>query len=506
MISLTVTQYLTAHPAPAIDWSNTPVVAESMKQAEQQAIAKLRPLEASIKEYYRNVTMRDGAVNTIKVIAPARKPAGGSPLIALIFGGGWVSGSVEQITPQARALVRLFDAVVVSIDYRLAPQHMFPIGQNDCWDSLKWIAAHADELEADPEQAFIVGGVSAGGTNSVVAAALAIEEPLKYPLTGQLLSVPVTMSATTVPEKYRPHFLSREHNRNAPFLTTVGVEDIGRRTTGWEDLSPLRHVVMTKTPLSKLPPTYLQACGMDPMRDDALIFDEMLKTAGVRTKLDFYPGCPHAFWMFIPDLDISKKAMADMMVQVALNQPDNLLVYSSSRPVDSKCSVSVMHFCLESTVPLDTDTTQRFLSRGGLPCKPLAPNGRKKSCRIQIILVELLRSNVLLFTCNISISHNIADQLNISSSILVHLFFPVGLEGNAHTSVQLHLVRLALYPLHLAVNEQSLASVGFFVVLLPRWETTFGTAAPWLSQDTRKRCKSIAQFTRAASAYVAGTH
>lgn len=170
---------------------------------------------------------------------------------------------------------------------------------HDAIDSAKWIAAHASELGADPKQGFIVGGISAGGTLSSVITLASYTEDFAHPITGQWLCVPSVMSPETAPEKYKKYHRSMEHNADAPVLPASAIDAIGKHTE--VDLaSPLRYPVLNKTPLEKLPPTYFQADGLDPLRDDALIYEEMLKEAGVKTRIDFYPGCPHAHFAFCP--------------------------------------------------------------------------------------------------------------------------------------------------------------------------------------------------------------
>ena len=217
-------------------------------------------------------------------------------------------------TAYARAWVRLFGAVVVSISYRLAPQYKFPISQYDGIDTAKWLAEHASEIGADPTTGFIIGGISAGGTLASVITNQSLTEKFDHPVTGQWLSVPSMMDHESVPEKYKPYFLSMEHNVDVPVLPASALPDL-KKHIEWDDKSPLRYPVLNKdVPLSSIPPTYLQSDGLDPLRDDALIYEEMLKEAGVKTKIDFYPGCPHAHFQVMPGLELSNKATGDIMV------------------------------------------------------------------------------------------------------------------------------------------------------------------------------------------------
>ncbi|TKA71637.1 hypothetical protein B0A55_07573 [Friedmanniomyces simplex] len=310
-----VFEFTEKNPSPPLDWSDATALKSLMVIVTAANMNQLGPAESSIEESERQIPMRDGYESTIKIHKPASKPSAGSPLVVLIFGGGFVSGAVDQMTPQARALVRQFSAVAVNISYRLGPENKWPVPSNDAWDSLKWVAAHAAELGADPSKGFIVGGISAGATHALALTNLSLQEKLDPPLTGQYLCIPGIMDAQHVPEKYKEYFLSREHNAHAPILDAAALNALTAHLE-WDDMSPLRFPVLfqDKIPLSSLPPTYFQVCGMDPIRDDGLIYEEMLKEAGAKTKMDFYPGCPHGHWAFMPGIEVSNKALGETMV------------------------------------------------------------------------------------------------------------------------------------------------------------------------------------------------
>ena len=202
--------------------------------------------------------------------------------------------------------------MAVSISYRLAPQYKFPTASHDSLDSIKWIADHASELGADPTKGFIVGGVSAGGTQAAVITTQAVKDKLAHPITGQWLSIPSLMSLDNVPAKYKSYLLAAEHNVDVPVLPLQALVDISKHVE-WDDDSPLRWPVLSDAPLSSLPPTFLQSDGLDPLRDDALIYEEMLKEAGVPTRINFYPGCPHAHFALFPGIEVTNRAVADIM-------------------------------------------------------------------------------------------------------------------------------------------------------------------------------------------------
>ena len=180
---------------------------------------------------------------------------------------------------------------------------------------MKWIADNAagSVLQSDPKQGFIMGGVSAGGALTAAFSRLFQQEPLAHPLTGQWLSVPSIMDPMNLPERYKSNHSSAEEFAEGKFLSKSARHWL-QKFVEWDVTSPLRYAINSKTPISGQPRTYFQIDGMDPLRDDGLIYDEMLKEAGVPSKVDIYPGCPHAHFAVFLGLEITKKADIDTVV------------------------------------------------------------------------------------------------------------------------------------------------------------------------------------------------
>lgn len=303
-----------AHPTPPPNWDDAKSIAANMKAISQQGLMDAGAPEPSLVEQYIDIPVRDGFPSRTKVYRPAERPSGGSPLIIHIFGGGWISGDCDQSTPTCRSWVRLFGAVVVSISYRLAPEHKWPVPWDDAWDGVAWIAAHAEDLHADPKSGFVVGGVSAGAALSAFITSQSQIEPLAHPITGQWLSAPSLIPADAVPEKFAAHHISMLDNADAPILPASALESL-KRHTEWDPTSPKRYPSLyPPLILRQLPRTYLQACGMDSLRDDALVYHEMLVEAGVDAKVDLYEGCPHAHFAFMPGIGPSEKAEKDILI------------------------------------------------------------------------------------------------------------------------------------------------------------------------------------------------
>ena len=266
-------------------------------------------------ESVMTIPMRDGHESEIRVFKPASPPPTGSPLVALLFGGGFITGSNIQLVPIARSVAALYGAVAVALSYRRAPEYKFPTAPHDAWDSVQWLAANAKSLGADPALGFVLGGISAGGGLTITTAQRAMKENLSPPLTGLWSCIPVALDESTVPEKYKDMFHSRHQNSTAPLLDGKYmniVTDLYQPDTMSEDYSPFNSDIG----FEGLPKTYVQICGMDPLRDDGLIYERAIREKGVQTKLDVYPGLPHAFFSAFPDLKQSARYRSDIAVKM----------------------------------------------------------------------------------------------------------------------------------------------------------------------------------------------
>lgn len=281
-----------------------------MRTAVATVNAALPPAQDIIEDEIA-VPMRDGYQAVAKVRKSKLSSVDGSPLVILAFGGGWIAGDNEQMIVEARALVRAFSAVVVNISYRLAPEHKFPQGWEDSWDNLVWLVDHASELGADPTKGLIMGGTSAGAGLAAVCARKAQVKPLAYPLTGQWLNVPSILSEHHIPEKWKHLYISKQQNEHAPIFPSSALGAL-QKHTGWDTKSPWRSPMSSTHPLVGLPKAYIQVDGMDCLRDDGLLYDEMLKEAGVETRCDLYAGCPHAHTAFVPG-EAAEKALIDLV-------------------------------------------------------------------------------------------------------------------------------------------------------------------------------------------------
>lgn len=285
------------------------------------------PIDDDITESVMTIPMRDGYQNEIRICKQEKPDSDSkedsqvpSPLVVLIFGGGWALGTNRQFLPFARAAAALYSVTAVTLSYRLAPEYPFPTAPNDVWDSIQWLAANAAFIGADPSAGFIVGGGSAGANLSAVVLHRAIRENLQPPLTGIWACIPFFFDGDdndSIPHEYRDLFLSRTQPEclNATCMDTESLSstfDIYRPDTKSPDFSPFNDPAS----FAKSPPAYIQVAGLDPLRDDGLIYERTLRANGIRTKLDVYPGVPHGFFSAYPQLELSREFLVDAVVGI----------------------------------------------------------------------------------------------------------------------------------------------------------------------------------------------
>ena len=189
----------------------------------QQAAAGPPPDYSGVKKSTVQVPVRDGSSIPTVVYQPDNASAPG-PLVVLFHGGGFCIGIPEMEEALGLEIVRKFGGVALSVDYRLAPEHPFPGPTDDSFDALKWAAANAKSLGADPSKGFIIGGTSAGAIISSVLSHQARDEKLSPPLTGVWLNVPHVVGQSVLPEKYRSIHTSQAQNSDAPILDKKAID------------------------------------------------------------------------------------------------------------------------------------------------------------------------------------------------------------------------------------------------------------------------------------------
>ncbi len=212
--------------------------------------------------------------------------AGPFPVILYFHGGGWVIGTKEVYDGGARGLSKAANAVVVSVDYRLAPEHKFPAQHDDALAAYRWVLANAASIKGDPKKVALAGE-SAGGNLAVATAIAARDAKLQMPL--HVLSVyPIAQADTTTPS-YNEHADAKPLNR--PMMTWFAGHTV--RTPA--DLQDPR-ISLTKASLAGLPGTTIITAQFDPLRSDGEMLENALRSAGVAVERRHYEGVTHEFF------------------------------------------------------------------------------------------------------------------------------------------------------------------------------------------------------------------
>jgi acetyl esterase len=235
--------------------------------------------------------VRDILVPGADGLLPARvydpAPHEDLPLVVYVHGGGWTLGSVQAADGPCRRLAHQARCVVVSLEYRLAPESPFPAPLDDCVAAIGWILDDPSRIVANPTSVVTLGD-SAGG-NLVLAAVLQRRDQGGRQPDAQMLVYPCV---TSPHENSLP---SMTENADAPVLTAKTMAWYWDTYLGGKQADSRVDILRTAD-LSGLPPTLVVAAGLDPLRDEASLLADRLVEAGVDTLLSVYDGAVHGFW------------------------------------------------------------------------------------------------------------------------------------------------------------------------------------------------------------------
>lgn len=233
----------------------------------------------------RHVQLDDGDI-LVRCLTPRGSGDISFPVLFWIHGGGWIVGSVELDDYYLRIICVEIQIAIINVEYRLAPEHPFPIGLNDCYAALKWTVNNQALFGGDISRGFLIGGQSAGSNYGAVLAYRARDDSFfeNRRLSGTILQLPIVLHPDAHPEKYKDELLSVDECRDTPLLNGEQMK-ITWVELGAEPLNPECSPFLYSSHAG-LPPTYLQVCGQDPLRDEALVYEKLLKEANVATRLD----------------------------------------------------------------------------------------------------------------------------------------------------------------------------------------------------------------------------
>jgi len=278
MAAMPKTDYATVTPAEVRAVFDNP-----MAFGDPPAVAKVQDLELAL----------EGRTLPARFYLP-EGTASPAPLIVYYHGGGWVIGTIETHDGTCRALANASGTAVLSVGYRLAPEHPYPAPVEDCYDALKWAAAHAAELGCDPDR-LAVAGDSAGGNLSAAVSIMA-RDRAGPALRHQLLIYPVINDDYSLPSY-------AENGGGEYFLGTEDMRWFWEHYLGDAQAAPLARVGTTAN-LSNLPNATVITAEYDPLRDEGVAYAARLAEAGIAVDAAVAPGMVHGFFsMFqiVPD-------------------------------------------------------------------------------------------------------------------------------------------------------------------------------------------------------------
>jgi len=232
----------------------------------------------------KQITGRNGAI-PIRIYLPEQKE--NLPVIVFYHGGGFVIGNLRSHDKVCRRICKMNQAIVVAVDYRLAPEHKFPAAAEDSYDATKWVSENIQEYGGDPKQ-LIVMGDSAGANLATVTAIQARD------LGGPKIALQVLVYPTVDARMSHPSINS---NADGYILTKELMEWFLNHysNTAADKLNPLMSPLLADD-LSNLPPALVQTAEFDPLRDEGIAYAEKLKAAGNQVQYTNYEGLTHTYF------------------------------------------------------------------------------------------------------------------------------------------------------------------------------------------------------------------
>ena len=273
----------------------------SLREAVRSSSLQLPPPDVSLADVSDQRIPGPGGEIPVRIYTP--QGDGPFPVVLYFHGGGFVVGDLDTQDMIARGLAGGAGALVISVDYRLAPEHKFPAAPEDAWAALGWAAAHAAELNGDPAK-IAVAGDSAGGVLAIGLALQTVRED------GPALCAQVNWYGPAIHPI--PETGSAIEYANGPMLRMDDAHYF------WElylsndsQFDDYRASALKAESHSGLPPAFIAAAECDPIRDSVEAYAPALQAAGVEVEMRRYAGMPHGFVSMLGFLPGAQAAMAD---------------------------------------------------------------------------------------------------------------------------------------------------------------------------------------------------
>jgi acetyl esterase/lipase len=278
--------------------SRRPLIEDIMAQT---AAAQPLPTDVNATDFHLT-TIDDGKV-LLRWYAKVDSPPG--PAALYLHGGGMIAGSVALYDGPVSRYVSNSGVPMLAVDYRLAPEHGYPVPVEDCYAGLLWLVEHAGELGVDPARIAVMGDSAGGGLAAAVT--LMARDRGGPAVSQQILIFPMLDDRNIIPD---------------PEIVPFAVWSYDDNITGWGallgsaigglDVSPYAAPARA-TDLSGLPACYIEVGQLDIFRDEDLTYAQRLSLAGVSVEFHLRPGVPHEFETFAYATDIARRAIADRL-------------------------------------------------------------------------------------------------------------------------------------------------------------------------------------------------
>lgn len=282
----------------------------SMSLPRQEGLRNFTELALWLSGPGRGPAGRDGTVAgpagrvPVRVYRPDQPLSSGAgpgpPAVMFFHGGGWVLGGLDSHDALCRELARQAGVVVVAVDYRLAPEHPYPAGLDDCTAATRWVAGHAADLGTGPGLALV--GESAGASLAAGVAMRARDQG-DAAVTFQVLAYPALDPAMDT--------ASYAVNGDDPFLSRAEMQSYWSAYLGDTPPDGLAAPVLAGK-LGGLPPAYVLVAGRDVLRDEGIAYAERLAAEGVRVRLERREEMVHGFLLYTAWLDAARAGLAEL--------------------------------------------------------------------------------------------------------------------------------------------------------------------------------------------------